>query len=102
MLSGLLVWAIKDPDQMIELALFAKDNVPQNIATILKMVANFGFNFFFSKLVSLNAVASLGAVMFSEYDQVFYMDHTGGYVQSQLFKLGVWRKNSRKVHPDAP
>jgi hypothetical protein len=95
MLAGIVTWAIMDPDQMVQLALFAKDNMPQNVLTVSKMAANFVFNFYFSKLVTLNAVASLAGAMFSEYDKVYYRRKKGKYVQSQLFELDVWQRRRK-------
>ena len=97
MLAGIVTWAVMDPDQMVQLALFAKDNMPQNILTVCKMATNYFFNFFFSKLVSLNAVASLAAAMFSEYDKVYYRQKKGKYVQSHLFELDVWQRRRKPV-----
>eukprot|EP00945_MAST-04E_sp_MAST-4E-sp1_P005350 g5350.t1 len=102
MLAGMLTWAIMDPDQIVQLALFAKDNMPQNILTVCKMATNYFFNFFFSKLVSLNAVASLAAAMFSEYDKVYFRDTTGKYVQSRLFELDVWQRGRRAITKSKP
>ena len=90
MACGSMIWSIMDPDQMLRYAIFAKNKMYQNVVTILKLIINMGFNYFFSKLAAMTAIHLLAANMFKNFDKVIYQTNDGKLIKSKLWLVDIW------------